>query len=191
MKDTDGGDTDEAIRSALAPGGKVSTSGEQTVHPLILIIDDSICVRKIVEITLRREGYATMGFADGITALRWLASKEARIPALIILDVTMPKMDGYTVLRSLRKHAATARTPVVMLSRHSGVLDRLKGRLAGACVYLTKPFRQQTILEVVRAQLASHVTIPTAFADGVIRPARSVAAYRASVRPITLLRMEG
>lgn len=157
----------------------------------ILIIDDSVCVRKIVETTLRREGYATMGFADGITALRWLASKEARIPALIILDVTMPKMDGYTVLRTLRKRAATARTPVVMLSRHSGVLDRLKGRLAGACVYLTKPFRQQTILEAVREQLAPSVVVPVAFVNGTVPPSRITKSSRAVVRPVSLQRMEG
>src|SRR5579863_2848126 len=98
------------------------------MSPFILIIDDSICVRKILETTLRRAGYATMGFADGYTALRWLASEEARPPALIILDLLMPKMDGYTVLRHLRKRAATASTPVIILSGRSGVMDRLKGR---------------------------------------------------------------
>jgi twitching motility two-component system response regulator PilG len=157
------------------------------MNTFILVIDDSVCVRKIVETTLRREGYATMGFADGIAALRWLASEEARIPALIILDVTMPKMDGYTVLRALRKQAATVRTPVVMLSRHSGLLDRLKGRLAGANAYLTKPFHQQTILEVVRAQLAYSVAI----ASSRVNPTRATVAHRTAVRPITLLRVEG
>jgi len=161
------------------------------MHQLILIIDDSVCVRKIVETTLRREGYATMGFADGESALRWLASEQERIPSLIILDVTLPKMDGYTVLSCLRKRAATAQTPVVMLSRHSGLLDRLKGRLAGACVYLTKPFRQQTILEVVRAQMAQPVVAPVA--SGTMRLTRSLASTpaRPSVRPILLQRMEG
>jgi twitching motility two-component system response regulator PilG len=157
----------------------------------ILIIDDSVCVRKIVETTLRREGYATMGFADGITALHWLASEKARIPALIILDVTMPKMDGYTVLRALRKRAATARTPVVMLSRHGGLLDRLKGRLAGANAYLTKPFHQQTILEVVREQLTTSVMIPVVIANGTVPPSRITTASRVAVHPVTLQRMEG
>jgi twitching motility two-component system response regulator PilG len=159
--------------------------------PLILIIDDSVCVRKILETTLRRAGYATMGFADGYDALRWLASEEVRLPALILLDLTMPKMDGYTVLRSLRKRAATARTPVVILSGRSGVVDKLKGRLAGACVYLTKPFHQQAILEVVRAQLAPPAAVPIAVASGTVRPRRLTVAHRAAVRPITLKRMEG
>jgi len=159
--------------------------------PLILIIDDSVCVRKILETTLRRANYATMGFADGYTALRWLASEEAGIPALILLDLTMPKMDGYSVLRHLRKRPATARTPIVMLSGRSGLVDRLKGRLAGACVYLTKPFRQQTILEVVRAQLDQTNNGDGNCGSGTTGLRPTVALPRAAVRPITLRRMEG
>jgi len=155
------------------------------------MIDDSICVRTILEKTLRREGYATMGFADGYTALRWLASEGARLPSLIILDLTMPKMDGYTVLHHLRKRAATARTPVVILSGRTGVMDRLKGRLAGACVYLTKPFHQQTILGVVRAQLAPPAAASVAGASGTVRPTQPTAPPRTAVRPITLRHMEG
>jgi len=156
----------------------------------ILIIDDSICVRKILETTLRRAGYATNSFADGYEALHWLASEEAHLPALIILDLIMPKMDGYTVLRHLRKRAATAQTPVIILSGRTGVVDRLKGRLAGAAVYLLKPFHQQTILEVVRAQLALPAAVPVAIAQGTARPKLSTAPTRAAVRPITLKRME-
>lgn len=116
------------------------------MEKLILLIDDSVCTRTILEKTLRREGYATLGFADGIAALRWLASEEALVPALIFLDLTMPKMDGYTVLLHLKKRAATAHIPVVILSGRSGLIDRLKGHLAGANGYLTKPFKTQTIL---------------------------------------------
>ncbi|MGB8346704.1 MAG: response regulator [Ktedonobacteraceae bacterium] len=156
----------------------------------ILIIDDSVCVRRILDVTLRKAGYDTRSFAEGYEALRWLASEEARIPTLIILDLTMPKMDGYTVLRHLRKRLATAQTPVIILSGRTGVMDRLKGRLAGACVYLTKPFRQQTILDVVRAQLASPDAAPVALTQGAARPPQPTAPVRAPVRPITLQRWE-
>ena len=120
---------------------------------MILIIDDSVCVRRILEIALRKADYDTKGFADGYTALRWLASEETRLPALIILDLIMPKMDGYSVLRHLRKRPATAQTPVIMLSGRTGVVDRLKGRLAGASVYLTKPFKSQTVLAAMHKLL--------------------------------------
>ncbi|MGB8346507.1 MAG: response regulator [Ktedonobacteraceae bacterium] len=158
---------------------------------LILIIDDSVCVRRILEVTLRKAGYDTKSFPDGYDALRWLASEEARLPALIILDLIMPKMDGYSVLRHLRKRPATARTPIVMLSGRSGLVDRLKGRLAGACVYLTKPFRQQTILEVVRAQLDQTNNGDGNCGSGTTGLRPTVAPPRAAVRPITLRRMEG
>jgi len=125
---------------------------------LILIIDDSICVRRILEIALRKAGYDTQGFADGYTALRWLASEEASLPALIILDLVMPKMDGYSVLRHLRKRPATASTPVIMLSGRTGIVDQLKGRIAGASVYLTKPFRSQTVLAAMHDLLGDVAT---------------------------------
>ncbi len=156
----------------------------------ILIIDDSVCVRRILDVTLRKAGYDTRSFADGHEALRWLASEGARIPELILLDLTMPKMDGYTVLRHLRKRPATAHTPVVILSGRSGMVDRLKGRLAGACVYLTKPFHQQAIIEVVRTQLAPHTAVPVAVASGAMGLTRPATSSRSAVRPITLKRME-
>lgn len=190
MRINDDEDTQKESSSALASGWQASASRERVLHPLMMVIDDSICVRKIVETTLRREGYATLGFADGESALRWLSSEQAQTPALIILDVTLPKMDGYTVLRCLRKCSATAHTPVVMLSRHSGVLDRLKGRLAGACVYLTKPFRQRTILEVVQAQLGSpHDDARRSYGRMARHQAATVTPH-AALRPITLQRME-
>jgi twitching motility two-component system response regulator PilG len=157
----------------------------------ILIIDDSVCVRTILNTTLRRVGYLTMSFAEGYDALRWLASEKTCLPALIILDLTLPKMDGYTVLRHLRKRAATAHTPVVILSGRAGVLDRLKGRLAGANAYLTKPFHQQAIIEVVRAQLAQPDAIPGEQATETTRPKLSTTPTRAAVHPITLRRWEG
>ena len=170
----------------VSPDWRANARRERAGNALIVIIDDSICVRKIVETTLRREGYATMGFADGYTALRWLTSEEARLPALIILDLTMPKMDGYTVLHYLRKHPATASTPVIILSGRTSVVDRLKGRLAGACVYLTKPFHKQAILELVRTQLAPPVAVPL----GAMCLTRPAASSRSAVRPITLKHME-
>ena len=123
--------------------------------PLILVIDDSITVRKIIEITLQRAGFAVVSFADGVTALRWLASPEATLPALIYLDIELPRMDGYEVARMLRCRPRLFEVPLVMLSRRDGVLDHLKSRLVGACVHLTKPFKAEQLVEVTRSLLAS------------------------------------
>ena len=124
------------------------------MNALVIVIDDSAIVRKILEISLRRAGYEDVrSFPDGIELLRWLTTPQARIPALVIVDLMMPKMDGYDLMRHLKAKPAFARTIFVILSRRAGVLDKLKGRLSGASVYLTKPFTTQQIVAMVEAHL--------------------------------------
>jgi twitching motility two-component system response regulator PilG len=120
---------------------------------LVMAIDDSPTVRKIVETCLRREGFEVESFPDGVEAIRWLARSDARIPALVILDIHLPKMDGYEVARRFKSDPRLKQTVVVMLSRRDGVIERLKGRLVGAKDYLVKPFKTQDILAVVEMYL--------------------------------------
>lgn len=127
-----------------------------TPHKLVLAIDDSLTVRKIVETCLRREGIEVISFADGIEALHWLNGPDGRSPDLVLLDVNMPRMDGYEVARQLKARLHRRGTVIVMLTRRDGVIDRLKGRLAGAVDHLGKPFQVQQLLRVV----AYHLGIP-------------------------------
>ncbi|GHO44128.1 response regulator [Ktedonospora formicarum] len=121
---------------------------------LVMIIDDSPTVRKIVEISLRREGFTVASFADGVEALRSVTSRQLeRIPDLVILDIDLPKMNGYEIARYLRSKPAWSDTPIIMLSRHNGVVDRLKARLAGVQTYLSKPFTTQTVRDAVNSCL--------------------------------------
>lgn len=122
---------------------------------LVMVIDDSPTVRKIVETSLRREGFDVKGFIDGYEAMRWLISPEARIPDLVLLDIGLPKMDGYEVARRFKAKPNFNNTVIVMLSRRDGVIDRLKGRLAGAKDYITKPFRTQDVLSVIESYLGA------------------------------------
>jgi len=115
--------------------------------PLIVAIDDSITVRTIMETTHRRYGLALHTFADGVEALQWFQHHAAVIPSLIYLDVCLPRMDGYDVARLFHRRPHLAAVPILMLSGRDGVLDRLKGRLAGANGYLTKPFRGEEIVQ--------------------------------------------
>jgi len=121
--------------------------------PLILIIDDSLTIRKIFEVSLRREGYEVKTFADAVALFEWLRTPEARIPDLMFVDVGLPRMDGYTLIQRLRARSAFAQTIFVMISARRGVLDRLKGRLVGARLYLTKPIRTQEMRGVVQEYL--------------------------------------
>ena len=123
---------------------------------LVMVIDDSATVRKIVETCLSREGFEVESFQDGVDAIRWLAGPQARVPDLVILDIGLPKMDGYEVARRLKTKPQFSSTVIVMLSRRDGVIDKLKGRLAGAKDYLTKPFKTQELISVIE----SHLGVP-------------------------------
>jgi len=116
---------------------------------LVMIIDDSPAVRKIVEVSLRREGIESISYADGVEALRSLSVRQDLVPDLVFLDVGLPRMDGYKVAQYLKTREQYKDTAIVMLSGHGGMLDRLKGRLSGARNYMTKPFRTEDIVSVV------------------------------------------
>ena len=128
----------------------------------VMVIDDSPTIRKILEVCLHRAGYEAMSFEDGVQVLLWLNTPQARIPDLIFIDLGLPKMDGYEVIRLLKVRSALAQTMLVILSQRDGVLDRLKGWLAGAHAYVAKPFKTQQIMALVQDWLASRaVEAPT------------------------------
>src|SRR5260221_3582514 len=140
----------ELRRLPTAEYSRTETSG---MSRLIVVIDDSLTVRKILETCLRRAGYEVKSFPDGVEALRWLTKPEACIPALVLVDLCLPKLDGYDLIRLLKVKLAFERTVLVIISRRDGVLDRIKGRLPGAQTYVTKPFTTQTIIALVQSHL--------------------------------------
>ena len=128
------------------------------MNKLVMIVDDSPTVRKIIETSLRREGFESVSYSDGIEALRAITEQRMRrIPDLVILDIGLPKMDGYEFARRLKTKPQFNNTVIVMLTSRDRVIDRLKGRLAGAKDYITKPFKTQEIISV----LHSHLGVPT------------------------------
>jgi twitching motility two-component system response regulator PilG len=114
---------------------------------LIVAVDDSLTVRKIVSITLERMGYRVMTAREGQQGIELVDRQK---PDLILLDITMPGMDGYQVCKAIKQNPATRKIPVVMLSGKDGFFDKVKGRLAGATDYITKPFREATLAEAVK-----------------------------------------
>ena len=114
----------------------------------VVVIDDSVVVRKIVEIVLHRYGIACLSYQDGYEALRAFKTCNDYVPDLIFLDIGLPRIDGYDLLRLLKTSPQFDHTTVVMLSARDGVLDRLKSRLAGAKGYITKPFKTQELLSI-------------------------------------------
>ncbi len=122
-------------------------------NKLILIIDDSATVCKVVQTCLHRVGFEVLAFPDGLAALRWLAEQNARIPALIFLDIGLPKMNGYEVALHIKLKPQYTRTVIVMLTRWDGVMERIKARLVGAHASISKPFKVQEIISTVETYL--------------------------------------
>ena len=116
----------------------------------VLIVDDSETIRRSAEIFLRMTGLEVILANDGFDALAKICDFN---PDLILVDIMMPRLDGYQLCQIVRQHPAYAKTPVVMLSSKDGVFDRARGRIAGSDEYLTKPFTRDGLLAAVNAQL--------------------------------------
>jgi twitching motility two-component system response regulator PilG len=116
----------------------------------VLVIDDSPTIRRSAEIVLTRAGLQVELAEDGFAALARISDLR---PDLILLDVVMPRLDGYQTCSLLRRNPAFADVPVVMLSGKDSVFDRVRGRLAGSDLYLTKPFTPESLLSAVQAHL--------------------------------------
>ena len=119
-------------------------------RPLVLVVEDDVANRTLLERVLEREGYRTATAGDGEAAL--LAVGE-HAPDLILLDIGLPRMDGYEVTRRLRSHLRTLTVPIILLTGRSGLEDVVEGLDAGADDFLSKPFRQPELLARMRSAL--------------------------------------
>ena len=114
----------------------------------ILIIEDEALLADSIKTLLERRGFTAETVHDGETGLEYA---ETGVYDLIILDVLMPRMDGYQVAKELRAHRCA--TPILMLTAKSALEDRVEGLNAGADYYLTKPFDARELLACVNALL--------------------------------------
>ena len=104
----------------------------------------------MISITLGRHGYRVAEATDGVEALSRISEER---PDLILLDVVLPKMDGYELLAILKKNKKFKDIPVVLLTSKDGFLNRVRGRLAGAAAYLTKPFDPDRMIAEIEKHL--------------------------------------
>ena len=114
----------------------------------ILTVDDSPTIRKLLMMTLEREGFNVVQAQDGVEALVKMSECN---PVMILSDINMPRLDGYKLCKFVKKHAKTKHIPVIMLSGKDGVFDKLRGRMSGCDGYLTKPFESKDLLEKIRS----------------------------------------
>ena len=153
----------------------------------ILVVDDDRELLNLVGFTLRQAGYLALEAADGEAALQVAAAEK---PDLIVLDGSLPKLDGVEVLRRLRAQGNA--TPVMMLTVRAAEEDQVRALDAGADDYLTKPFSPRTLLARIRALLRrAGVERPQPLSAGELR--LDIEAQSVSVRggpPVLLTRLE-
>jgi len=132
-----------------------------TIHaavdvPLVLVVDDSITVRRVTQRLLRREGYRVALAADGLQALEQLALER---PAVVLSDIEMPRMDGFDLARNIRADAKLRDLPIIMITSRIAEKHREHARELGVDHYLGKPYSEDELLGLVR-EYCSHPAVP-------------------------------
>jgi chemosensory pili system protein ChpA (sensor histidine kinase/response regulator) len=119
------------------------------VHlPTVMVVDDSLTVRKITGRLLEREGYRVITAKDGVDALEQLIDT---VPDVVLSDIEMPRMDGFDLVRNIRADARLKHLPVIMITSRLAEKHRRYAEEVGASHYLGKPYQEEELLELVAA----------------------------------------
>ncbi|GAB4209187.1 MAG: hypothetical protein Fur0019_15750 [Tibeticola sp.] len=123
--------------------------------PLVLVVDDSITVRRVTQRLLQREGYRVALAADGLQALERLQEER---PAIVLSDIEMPRMDGFDLARNIRADAALKDLPIVMITSRIAEKHREHAQALGVNHYLGKPYAEEELLSLIRRYTEVAVT---------------------------------
>ena len=137
------------------PGRRIdsATGGGERVESgaaVVLVVDDEPAIRLVCKLNLRTAGFKTLEAPDGESALELARSEQ---PDLILLDIMLPKSDGFTVAQELLAGAETREIPIVFITARSDVKDQLRGYEAGGVAFMTKPFDPDLLPETVRTTI--------------------------------------
>ena len=134
--------------------GQSSAQGLSSISlsPVILVVDDSVTVRKVTSRILRRQGYRVLTAKDGIEALK---SMQEEIPAVILLDIEMPRMDGFEVATRVRASQDLKHIPIVMITSRTGEKHRQRAMELGVDQYMGKPFQEEQLVKTLNQLLTA------------------------------------
>ena len=140
-------------RSAAAAPNVPETAAEALhIQPLVMVVDDSLTVRKITTRLLTRAGYQVVTARDGVDALEQLGEIS---PAVMLLDIEMPRMDGFELTRHLRRDAKTQNLPIIMITSRTADKHRDYAMQLGVNAYLGKPYQEDELLQQVAGFVAA------------------------------------
>ena len=123
--------------------------------PLILVVDDSITVRRVTQRLLQREGYRVVMAADGLQALERL---QDELPAMVLSDIEMPRMDGFDLARNIRADERLKHLPIVMITSRIAEKHREHAKALGVDHYLGKPYSEDALMGLVRHYCVTEIT---------------------------------
>ncbi len=142
-----------SVQGAKPMGGSVApaipTAAAQV--PLVLVVDDSITVRRVTQRLLQREGYRVALAVDGLQALSRLQEER---PAVVLSDIEMPRMDGFDLARNIRADESLAGLPIIMITSRIAEKHREHAKQLGVNHYLGKPYSEEELLRLVRSYMA-------------------------------------
>ena len=134
------------VNESVSDGEARVADGVAGKRVMVMVIDDSKTIRRTAETLLKKEGFEVITATDGFEALSMIADHQ---PNLILLDIMMPRLDGYQTCALIKHHRVFRHTPVIMLSSKDGLFDRARGRVVGSDNYITKPFTREELLTVI------------------------------------------
>ncbi len=136
------------------PGkAKAVTASSEPQAPLVMVVDDSLTVRKVTQRLLAREGYRVMLAKDGLEALELLAQER---PAVVLSDIEMPRMDGFDLVRNIRADQKLSDLPVIMITSRIAQKHRDYATELGVNHYLGKPYGEEELLALVARYTVQH-----------------------------------
>jgi chemosensory pili system protein ChpA (sensor histidine kinase/response regulator) len=134
----------EAFVAEVADESASIAEAEPRQMPTVMVVDDSLTMRKVITRLLTREGYHALAAKDGVDALQQL---ESVLPDAILLDIEMPRMDGFELTRAIRGNARTAHIPLIVISSRTADKHRKYAAELGVNVYLGKPYQEEELLQ--------------------------------------------
>jgi len=123
--------------------------------PTVMVVDDSLTVRRVTQRLLERNNFNVLLAKDGVDALRQLQDAK---PDVMLVDIEMPKMDGYDLTRNIRSSPTTARIPIIMITSRTAEKHRSMAFELGVNEYLGKPYQEEELLKLVRQYVGERVT---------------------------------
>jgi len=135
-----------AVRHATTRARAPIIDSKPAHAPLVLVVDDSVTVRKVTSRLLERSGYRVATAKDGVEALERIREE---LPAALLLDIEMPRMDGFELTKHLRADAPTEKLPIIMISSRTAEKHRMHARDLGVTIFLGKPFNDAHLLRQI------------------------------------------